>query len=78
MYPELFGVLIRFREKPLALTGDIEKAFLQIEIAEEDLDATRLLWLKDPQDPKSEVLFIWWNRVAFGLTCSPFLLGATI
>ena len=58
MYPEQFGVLLRFIEKPLALIGHIEKAFLQIEIAEEDRDAVRLLWLKDPQDPKSEVQFL--------------------
>ena len=29
------------------------KVFLQIEIAEADRDAGRLLWLKYPQDPKS-------------------------
>jgi len=50
LYPELFAVLLRFREKPLAPTGDIKKAFLQIEIAEEDRDAVRLLLLKEPQD----------------------------
>ena len=31
--PLLYEILIRFREKPIALVGDIEKAFLNIEIS---------------------------------------------
>ena len=34
--PKLFNVLIRFRSYPIALTSDIEKAFLMIHIAEAD------------------------------------------
>ena len=33
--PMLFDILLRFRTYPIALTGDIEKAFLMIRIAED-------------------------------------------
>ncbi|XP_057381789.1 uncharacterized protein LOC130704356 [Daphnia carinata] len=39
--PELLAVMLRFRMKKIAFIGDIEKAFLQIEIAEGDRDAVR-------------------------------------
>ena len=51
----LFDVLLRFRAHSVALTGDIEKAFLMIRIAEEDRDALRFLWFEDPFDTKSSV-----------------------
>ena len=53
--PMLFDILLRFRTYPVALTGDIERAFLMICIAEEDRDALRFLWLQDPFDPRSNV-----------------------
>ena len=37
--PMLFDILLCFRTYPIALTGDIEKAFLMIRIAEDDRDA---------------------------------------
>ena len=78
LYPELYAVLLRFRQHPITFTGDIVKAFLQIEIAEEDRNVVRFLWIKNPTDPHTDIVVLRWNRVAFGLTCSPFLLGATI
>ena len=45
--PHLIDVLLRFRCHQYALTADIEKAFLQIEIREEDRDKLRFLWLRD-------------------------------
>ena len=41
--PMLFDILLRFRTYPIALTGDIEKAFLVISIAEDDRDALQFL-----------------------------------
>uniref|UniRef100_A0A914HJH6 CCHC-type domain-containing protein n=2 Tax=Globodera rostochiensis TaxID=31243 RepID=A0A914HJH6_GLORO len=78
--PQLVGQLIRFRLPMFAITADIEKAFLQIAIHPSHRDCTRFLWLKDPALPLSyENLQIFrFARVPFGLTCSPFLLGATI
>ena len=34
--PTIFNVLLRFREKRTALVGNIEKAFLNVAVAEED------------------------------------------
>ena len=34
--PTIFKILLRFRERKIALVGDIEKAFLNVRIREED------------------------------------------
>ena len=44
--PLLFGILLRFREKRVALIGDIEKAFLNIEVDERDRDCLKFLWFR--------------------------------
>ena len=41
--PLLFDILIRFRSYPVAVTADIEKAFLMVHIAEKDQDSLRFL-----------------------------------
>ena len=48
----LWNVLVRNRLKPVALTADIKKAFLQVRIRPEDRDALRFHWIKD-KDPRS-------------------------
>ena len=40
----LVGVLMRFRENPVALMADIEAMFLQIKVCPGDVDALRFLW----------------------------------
>ena len=45
--PLLFHVFIRFRSYPIAITADIEKAFLMIHIAEKDQDSLHFLWFED-------------------------------
>ena len=44
---ELRGLLRKFRTKWIALTADIEKAFLQVGLNEADTDVTRFLRVKD-------------------------------
>ena len=78
---ELSGIILRFRVFAQAFTADIEKAFLQIELNEEDRDATRFLWLKDIRqsvDDYQNLEVYRFCRVLFGAAPSPFLLGATI
>lgn len=43
MTPLIFDILLRFRENRVALVGDIEKAFLNIEVIPKDRDCLRLL-----------------------------------
>ncbi|XP_043263442.1 uncharacterized protein LOC122403775 [Colletes gigas] len=67
------AALLRFREHEIALLADIRKAFLQIEINKKDRDFLRFLWFED-----GELKSFRHRRVVFGLTCSPFLLGAVL
>ena len=46
------GVLIRFRMYFIAILADIEKAFLQIGIQENEHDVTRFLWFTDTTKPE--------------------------
>ena len=71
---------MRFRLPKIAITADIEKAFLMIGLHEGDRDAVRFLWLKNPEkgyEPANIETFRF-KRVPFGLICSPFLLGAAV
>lgn len=76
--PLLFDILLRFREKRVVLVGDIEKAFLNIEVDSADRDYLRFLWLENVHDPKGRVVVYRFCRVVFGLNASPFLLNATL
>ena len=76
--PLLFDTLLRFRMHSVALTADIAKAFLQIEIDESDRDYLRFLWFDDIRKPGPEIIQMRYNRLFFGLTCSPAILGETI
>ncbi|XP_042860480.1 uncharacterized protein LOC122246179 [Penaeus japonicus] len=72
--PDLIEVLVRFRWWPIAITADIKKAFLQINVRKEDKDVHRFLLPKE-DGTRRHMRF---NRVPFGNTASPFLLNATI
>lgn len=80
LYQDL-GKILRFRTHRIAMLADIEKAFLQISIKEEDRDAFRFLWFQEGNPPEFSVsqLQEWrMTHVPFGAMCSPFLLTATI
>ena len=76
--PLLFDTLVCFLSQPIAITADIEKAFLQIEIDKKDRDMLRYLWYDDVLKPQPSVVQYRYRRLVFGLACSPALLGATI
>ena len=56
--PQLVDVLARFRWNRIAISADIEKAFLVISVQESHRDMLRFLWLKDPFLLNSEVLHL--------------------
>ena len=76
--PSIFDILIRFRSHAIALTADIEKAFLRIGVKEADRNALRFLWFEDIHAKMPQVIQMRITRVPFGLTCSSAILGATI
>ena len=72
---KLWSVLVRGRFNPVAVSGDLQKAFLQVRIKEADRDAMRFHWRRDKHSPLTTLRF---TRALFGLTSSPFLLGGVI
>ena len=69
----LRSLMIRVRMFTSLLPGDIEKAFLQIGVKEEDRDAFRFLF-----NIKGTEKHLRFTLVPFGVEASPFLLGATL
>ena len=47
--------------------GDMEKAFLNIEIDKRDRDCLRFLWCKDVHKPDIKIVVYRFCRVMFGL-----------
>ena len=74
----IMDIMLRFRAYKVALTADIEKAFLMIKVADEDRDALRFLWLEDAGSEIPRVNVFRFTRVVFGVASSPFLLNATL
>ncbi|XGW34445.1 hypothetical protein V3C99_018379 [Haemonchus contortus] len=67
-------------DSEIAIIPDVEKAFLQVRIHEDDRDYTRCMWpheYKLPPTPDN-IQILRFTRVTFGLKTSPFLLAGTI
>ena len=65
----------------IAILADIEKAFLQIGIQENECDVTRFLWFTDPIKPEiveGNLSVYRFCHVPFGIICSLFLLEGTV
>ncbi|XP_068738177.1 uncharacterized protein [Montipora capricornis] len=69
---------IPHHEVILAISGDIEKAFLNISVDPRDRDYLRFLWVDDTGSKHPNLQVYRFARVAFGISSSPFLLNATI
>ena len=74
----IVDIMLRFRAYKVALTGDLEKAFLMIHIDESDRDVLRFLWVDDIHSPNPKIIPLRFTRVVFGVSSSPFLLNATV
>ena len=75
---DLCSILLRFFTHKYAISADIEKAFLQITLHEDDRNFTRFYWLNDPSDPMSKLDVYRFKTVLFGAVSSPFILYATL
>ncbi|XP_015435709.1 PREDICTED: uncharacterized protein LOC107191234 [Dufourea novaeangliae] len=69
-------VLLNFRRSRIGVISDIKKAFLQIGIRNEDRDFLRFLWWKN--NKTDQIIVYRHARVVFGVSSSPFILGAVI
>ncbi|GFX76741.1 integrase catalytic domain-containing protein [Trichonephila clavipes] len=78
--PNIFHLIISFRLNTIAITADIERAFLQISLRDEDRDAVRFLFpdIRSNQTGPYKFQVYRFKRVMFGVNVSPFLLSATI
>ncbi|XP_038072123.1 uncharacterized protein LOC119740774 [Patiria miniata] len=65
----LVGVLVRFRQHQVAVSGDIKAMFHCVRTLECDRCMLRFLW-RD-LDPDAEMEELEWNVLPFGTTCSP-------
>ncbi|XP_030845109.1 uncharacterized protein LOC115925437 [Strongylocentrotus purpuratus] len=66
----LMGVLLRFRQQPVALMSDIEAMFHQVRVPPEDRDVLRFLWWKDGDFNKEPLVYRMCVHL-FGGTWSP-------
>ena len=72
---KLWDVLLHQRGYPVVVSEDIQKAFLQVRVRENERDALRFHW-RCEEDSQLETLRF--TRVLFGLASSPFLLAGVI
>ncbi|PFX13966.1 hypothetical protein AWC38_SpisGene21920 [Stylophora pistillata] len=70
--------VLRFRTNREAFIGDIEKAFPNVSVAENDRDVLRFLCVEDVKKKSPEVVVLRFARVIFGVSSSPFLLNAMV
>ena len=83
LLPEILSVLL-FRLYKCAILGDVRQDSLQIILEPTGRDLTRILWYRVLPNSQSwyhtteEVIAYRFTRLSFGLTCSAFILSATI
>ena len=73
LQPHIWDILVRARLMQNLILADIQKAFLQIEVKEEDRDSFRFLYNVNGMEKH-----LRFARVPFGAEASPFVLGATL
>ena len=73
LLPELFAIIIRFRRWPIALSGDVAQAFLNVEVHPFDCDVHRFLIKLN-----NELIHCRFTCVPFGNKSSPFILNAVL
>ena len=66
----LLGVLLRFRERPVAVMADVEKMFYQVRVPDNDRSFLRFLWWPNG-DTRQELEVYQMNVHLFGAISSP-------
>ena len=71
---KILDTLLRFCLHKVAVTADIERAFLMITMTDKDHDVLQFLWIDDVSKPNPETIVLRFARVELG----PLPLNATI
>lgn len=67
--PSLLGVLLRFRQHTVAISGDIKGMFHQVRLLPRDRSVLWFLWRDMRRDVEPDIYE--WQVLPFGTTCSP-------
>ncbi|XP_041981003.1 uncharacterized protein LOC121734457 [Aricia agestis] len=67
---DLFRIILNFRLFPVAVSADIRQMFLQVTVKESFRQYQRILYRFNSNEP---IQLYQFNRVTFGMTCSPYL-----
>ena len=72
---KIHNILLNFRIKPVAVTGDVQSMYLMINLHPDHRDYTRFLW----QDPGSNVTKIYrFTSLSFGFSDAPYTAQAIL
>ena len=77
---KLVGVLLRFREEPVALMSDIEMMFYQVNVREQNRDVLRFLWWPDnnlEREPEEFQMTVHLFGGVWSPSCTNFCLRKT-
>ncbi|XP_056017478.1 uncharacterized protein LOC130053872 [Ostrea edulis] len=66
----LLGILLRFRQGPVAITADIEQMFYRFSVPDDHRNYLRFMWYKD-NEPSQEMIEYRMTRHVFGNSPSP-------
>ena len=72
MMNDLAEVFLDCRAKPVPVVGDVRDMFLMISLAKKDRKYHRFLWVSED----NELIDYEFNRLVFGVNCSPSLVSA--
>lgn len=72
---DLFSIVLRFRQFPIALVADIEKMYRQVSLHPEDRPLQRIFWRFTSTDPVKAYQL---GTVTYGLSPSSFLATRTL
>ena len=73
----LLGVLLRFREDPIAIMGDIEAMYYQVRVPSSDRDFLRFLWFPNGDVSRKPQVYRMCVHI-FGATSSPACATAAL
>ena len=77
---KLIGILLRFREHPIAIMADVESMFHQVKVSPEDCGALRFLWWPDGDmtlDPAEHKMVVHLFGGIWSPSCANFAIQRT-